>query len=219
MSQRPSALRSWHDALLVTCEEDSRRGIGEYVLREDRPNLSVGQLVDALLRWTTELKPVPTDLAISVLAAAFNRSTVDICNQLEGQLICELTQRVLGWSLSLPADVTFTGHPTECRVLSRMAAAGLYRRVVCRRPLADVAHEACVALQSCRYVEGAQALSVLCAALAEERDRPESATLVRFIDQGYAHLRALAEAHCSAALAWELRLVDITLAQAQPCPC
>jgi hypothetical protein len=93
----------------------------------------------------------------------------------------------------------------------------MYGPVADRLTRASAARGACVALHSCRYVEAAQALSILCAHNAGERHPAVPEALIRFVDQSRAHLKAIAEVHGSAALTWELRLVKATYEQAQLC--
>lgn len=191
-----SATLSWYEALATADEHESRQAISKCVHRDDRPDLSVGQLVDSLLRWSIDTTPVPMDLALSVLTAALDRPGIEFCDQLERQTISKLVDRVLGWSVSLP-NGTSNDHRSDYRVLSRAVAAGIYSPVVKALSLTGAAHATCVALHSCLYVQAAQALSVLCGHIANTRHERTPRLLIRFVDQSYTHLTALA-AGCAA---------------------
>jgi len=205
---------SWHEALTATDTEQSRRAFSEYVAHADRPPLSVDQLVDALLRWSTDHEPVPADLAMPVFAATFDRPALELDDPIEAQIVSYLAKQVLGWTLTLPAKPTTTGHSVQERILSRAAAAGI-QELLTAAQLSPVttARKACVALNSCRYVRAAQGLTILCALDVPNVRTPAPEALTRFIAQGHAHLTALAAVHRSTSLAWELRLLDTTREQ------
>jgi hypothetical protein len=212
-----SATLAWYKALATADEDESRRAISRCVDRDDRPGLSVGQLVDTLLRWSTDTTPVPTGLGLSVLTAALDRPGLEFCEQLERQTVSTLVDRVFGWSVSLPNNGTSPGRRLDYRVLSRAVAAGIYGPALEAVSLTDTAHAACVALHSCLYVEAARTLSVMCGRVTHTGQERTSALLVRFVDQSCTHLAALAAAHSSSTLTWELRLTNETYRRTVAC--
>lgn len=196
----------WSTALTTCDEERSRRAMSDYLLRRDRPELTAGQLIDVLLRWKFDTAPAPVELALLALAAVFDRTKVECDSLLEHLTLASLISDVLGWKLCAGEALTYNEARPSYRALSRAAVIGLDHSVMDAVPLIAAAHTVCTALHSCRFAEAAQALAVVCVHLANSADQPGS-VIARFADQGQSHLNALADAHGSAALTWEMRLV------------
>ena len=199
---------AWCDALSKTDQHESRRAITEYVERDPRPDLSLGQFVDALLRWSFDPQPVSFELAALVITAALDHPGLRQSPPVERQTVSRLSQHVLGWTITLPNKGASDSLRPDDRVLSRAIAAGVYPLpIAANEHLIDSARAACVALHSCFYVEAAQALTVLCGHMQHAAPPVLFDSLLGFIEQGYAHLTALAAAHHSATLSWELRVM------------
>lgn len=199
---------AWCAALAAADEEHSQRAIANYLRRADRPQLSIGQIVDLLLRWHAAVGPPPQDLAVEAFTAAFDHPDLSLDIQVEWETLSTLSRCVLGWSVSMPNADDGKGQVPGYRALSRAAAAGLRSSVAAAVPLPVAAHAACVALHSCQYLLAAQALSVVGAHIADTERGCVSPSFVRFLGQGRAHLSALTDAHRSPSLAWELSVMN-----------
>lgn len=197
---------AWCIALGQQDQRDSRLAIADYIRRDHCTELSVGQLIDALLLWYFDANPVSLEVAVPVVVAALDRPTLGSYHRLEQQTVFHLSERVLGWAITLPEGESGMA---DYRVLSRATVAGLYPPATStNEALVSAARAACVMLHSCFYVQAAQALTVLCGQIHLSGEQSAMNLLVQFVDQSYAHLTALAVAHGSAQLSWELRLMS-----------
>ena len=201
----------WAGAVAPIDIELSRRTVVGYLRDAEGGRLPPRRLLDILLYWKLDNTPVSTDLALSVATATFRHSDLEVISPLDGQAIAQLTNEVLGWTVSLPICEAGGGDGVDYWSLSRAAAAGQHRRVADAVSLKSAARSACLAMHSCQYLQAARALGVL------GTHSPTAPLMQRFIYQCFSHLSALSAAHDSASLAWEVSLARQMFSELPAC--